>query len=162
MEQIFDLLGDPIPENFGRRGRPAHIPTQENRNKVRLLLAFGWTDPRIAQALRITTPTLRKHYFRELRHREEARPALEASALMMVYKSAAEGNASAQKELLRLIDRLNMTAAEQAINDRQQGDERAARLGKKEAAALAAQSAGEGSDWGDDLLGPRRGQPTVN
>lgn len=48
----FDLLGDPIPEGFGKRGRPEHIPTVENRNKVRLLLALGWAalpDPRDAQ-----------------------------------------------------------------------------------------------------------------
>ena len=65
----FDLLSDPIPENFGKRGRPPHILTPENRNKVRLLLPFDWTDSRIAQALRITGATLRKHYFRELRQR---------------------------------------------------------------------------------------------
>lgn len=54
MSMSFDLLGDSILENFGCRGRPPHLPTEENRNKVRLLLAFGWTTPRIAQALRIT------------------------------------------------------------------------------------------------------------
>ena len=48
----FDLLGDPIPEGFGARGRPPHIPTTRNRNRVRLLLALGWTKARIAQGLR--------------------------------------------------------------------------------------------------------------
>ena len=72
----YDLLGDPVPTNFGQRGRPPHVPTEENRQKVRLLLAFDWTNQRIARALRITGKTLRKHYFRELRQRDEARPAL--------------------------------------------------------------------------------------
>ena len=36
----FDLVGDPIPEGWGKRGRPAHIPTHENRNRISLLLAF--------------------------------------------------------------------------------------------------------------------------
>ena len=47
----FDLLGDPIPKNWGERGRPPHIPTEKKCNKSRLLLAFGWTNRRIAQAL---------------------------------------------------------------------------------------------------------------
>lgn len=138
----FDLLGDPIPENWGRRGRPAHVPTIENRNKVRLLLAFGWADQRIAQALRITAPTLRKHYFRELRDRDEARPALEANALMMVYQGAAEGNVGAMKELWRHIERLDL--------QRPQALKRAkpAKLGKKEQATIDARTAHEGSGWG--------------
>ncbi len=35
----FGLLGDPIPETWGKRGRPPHRPTENNRNKIRLLLA---------------------------------------------------------------------------------------------------------------------------
>ena len=44
----FDLLCDPIPKGWGKKGRPEHFPTIENRNKIRLLLAFDWTNPRIA------------------------------------------------------------------------------------------------------------------
>ncbi len=74
----FDLLGDPIQETWGKRGRPPHIPTQRNRCKIRLLFGLSWVDNQIARALRITIATLRKHYFAELRTREEACPALEA------------------------------------------------------------------------------------
>ncbi len=63
-EARFDLLGDPIPENRGRRGRPPHISTERNRYNIKLLLALWWTSTRIAQALRITRATLRKYYFR--------------------------------------------------------------------------------------------------
>jgi hypothetical protein len=73
MTENFNLLGDPIPENWGKRGRPPHIPTERNRNKVMMLLAFGWNTDRIAKALSITAPTLRKNYFRELKVRLEAR-----------------------------------------------------------------------------------------
>lgn len=66
MEQFYDLFGDPVPANRGR-GRPAHVPTMENRSLVRHLVEIGWTKVRIAAALRITKPTLRKHYFWELR-----------------------------------------------------------------------------------------------
>ena len=72
----FDLLGDPIPEGWGKRGRPPHIPTMRNRNKIRVLLALGWSKRWIASAIGITKATLQKHYFVELRQRDEARPGV--------------------------------------------------------------------------------------
>ncbi len=63
---LVDLLCDPIPEGFGGRGRPPHIPTHENRNRISLLLAFRRANRRIAQALRITGAALRRYYFRVL------------------------------------------------------------------------------------------------
>ncbi len=59
--------------------RATHTPTERNRNKIRLLLARGWTNTRIAQALRNTSATLGKHYFRELHQRDEVLPALKAA-----------------------------------------------------------------------------------
>jgi hypothetical protein len=62
----------------GRAGdgvlRPEHIATQQNRNKVMMLLAFGWGQDRIARAMGIDPKTLRKNYSRELKFREP-RPA---------------------------------------------------------------------------------------
>ena len=49
----FDLVGDPIPEGWGKHGRPPHQPTDDNRSKIRVLLAFGYLVPAIAKALRI-------------------------------------------------------------------------------------------------------------
>ena len=69
---LYDHFGDPIPPLFGKRGRPPHVLPAENRQKVRLLLAFDWSNQRIARALRITGKTLRKHYFREIRQRHHA------------------------------------------------------------------------------------------
>ena len=63
MTDDFDLPDDPIPETWGRRDRSAHIQTREYRNKIKLLPEFGWTNLRIAQALRIMGTTLKKHYF---------------------------------------------------------------------------------------------------
>lgn len=142
----FDLLGDPIPENWGRRGRPQHIPTQENRSKIRLLLAFGWTAERIAAALRITRPTLRKHYSSELRQRDEARDALKAAHLMMVFKAADAGNVGAMKQLGQLIERDELDPGRLAARRRQA--EKPEKLGKKAEAELAARSAHEGTEWG--------------
>ena len=137
----FDLLGDPIPENWGKRGRPAHIPTLENRNKIRLLLAFGWANKRIAAALRITAETLRKHYFVELRQRDEARAALKANAMMMVYRAAAGGNVGAMKELVRMIDRHDLTLPQAPKKTKPE------KLGKKALAELAAKDVGPDNEW---------------
>ena len=68
-----------FPESWGKCEWPTHIPTEQNRNKIRLLLAFGWTNNYIVRAIRITGGPLKKHYFRELRQREEVRPALKAA-----------------------------------------------------------------------------------
>jgi hypothetical protein len=146
-ETRYDLLGDPIPENWGGKGRPAHIPREENRNRIRLLLAFGWTKKRIAQALRITLPTLRKHYSSDLRARDEARPALEAQRLQMVYDQARAGNVGAIKELGRLIERDELHRA----LPRPATDEAPDKLGKKERAARDAIDGHEGTGW-DSLL----------
>ena len=37
----FDLLGASIPENWGKRGRSTHTPTEKNSNKFRLLVVLG-------------------------------------------------------------------------------------------------------------------------
>src|SRR5207248_11126202 len=93
--QTFDLFGDPVPENWGKRGRPQHVATQENRNKVSMLLAFGWNNERIARSLHITPPSLRKHYFSELRYRNETRDRLDAALAMTLWRQVEGGNVSA-------------------------------------------------------------------
>jgi hypothetical protein len=74
MDHAFDLFGDPVRASWRRRARPEHIATQQNRNKVMMLLAFGWGQDRIARAMGIDPKTLRKNYSRELKFREP-RPA---------------------------------------------------------------------------------------
>lgn len=105
MELRFDLLGDPIPENHGGRGRPPHIVTSENRNKVMMLLAFGWKDERIARALRIAPPTLRKHYKVELKSRDDARDCLEANVAARLLYDGLGGNVGAMREFGRVLER---------------------------------------------------------
>lgn len=156
----FDLLGDPIPENWGKRGRPPHIPTGENRCKVRLLLAFGWSNQRIAAALRITGATLRKHYFSELRHRDEARDALKASHLFMLYQAASAGNVAAIKELGQVIAADDRAVMSREFEDDASPDEK---LGKKEKARRAAQDAVSDDDqWSKDLAVGSSGSLALN
>lgn len=157
MEQFFDLFGDPVPANHGRRGRPQHVPTLENRNKVNMLLALGWNNERIAAALRVTQPTLRRHYFSELKFREVARDRLDATLAMHLWKQVDAGNVGAMREFQRLVERNDTMLGHASFYGRQQDEgqaESSSRLGKKELAAQAAETAGEGSDWGDDLKPP--------
>tara|TARA_R110002110_G_scaffold115958_5_gene287236 strand:+ start:2500 stop:2967 length:468 start_codon:yes stop_codon:yes gene_type:complete len=143
----FDLLGDPIPANHGKRGRPPHIPTEQNRNKIRLLLAFDWTDTQLAKALRITKATLNKHYFAELRARDEAKPALQANHLQMVYQAAANGNVGAMKELGRQIERHDLAHVLRSQPQKPKEE----KLGKKAQARVDARTAHEDTGWAEDL-----------
>ena len=101
----FDLLGDPIPEGLGKRGRPPHLVTDENRRKVMLLAAFDKNEMQIAAALGISGPTLKKHYFRELKSRLEARQRLEGKLLSALMKQVDAGNVSAIDKAFKRLDR---------------------------------------------------------
>jgi hypothetical protein len=154
MSEILDLFGDPVPENWGRRGRPQHIATLGNRNKVNMLLAFGWSNERIAKALRITPPTLRKNYFRELKFRDEQRDRLDASVALKLWEQVQQGNVGAIKEFRKLLADNDLMGAQKEFDD---GPKKKP-LGKKEQAAIDAESAGDESGWGDDLKVPAAGQ----
>ncbi len=86
MTEILDLFGDPIPQGWGKRGRPQHIATQKNCNKVTMLVALGWNNERIAHSLGITPPTLRRNYFRQLKFRAEQRDRLDAAVAMRLWE----------------------------------------------------------------------------
>lgn len=146
-EADFDLLGDPIPPNWGKRGRPPHVPTDEKRRLVIQLLAFDWTVERIAAALNITPPTLRKNYFRELKFRDEARARVEAKVLQKLMAEVESGNVSAMDKYLKRLDKHDLERM-QAHQPRPSAEEKPERLGKKEAARQAAQSAHEETEWG--------------
>lgn len=138
-DPAFDLLGDPIPPNWGKRGRPPHIATAENRNKIMLLLAQGWTDARIAGALGITVPTLKKHYFSLLKIRDTARDRVEAIGLLRLWKLGQEGNVAAMKEFFRRHDASGMAEYDDRVT------RRAEDLGKKE--QLRREAANPPDDW---------------
>lgn len=133
MSTNFDLLGDPIPEGWGKRGRPPHIATEKNRNKVMLLLAMGWSNSRIANALGITQPTLRKNYFQQLRSREVARDRLEGARLDLAWELAKGGNVGALREFGKLMERNDRMEIERelASEEKKPETQTAERLGKK-------------------------------
>lgn len=164
MPEIFDLFGDPVPANWGERGRPEHVASQQNRNKVSMLVAFGWSNKRIAAALFITLPTLRKHYFSELKFRGVSRDRLDAGLAMKLWEQVQGGNVSAIKEFGKLLDRNDLmnygqTARPAAATAK---DAKAPKLGKKEEARLAAQEPNAGTPMGELMARRQQAAKVVN
>jgi DNA-binding CsgD family transcriptional regulator len=138
-------------------GRPAHLPTAESRDAVMSLKGFGFVDDEIAVHLGIARETLRKHYAQELDH---GRVRKRAEAVLMLERSAKAGNVTAQTALVALTSGTATPGGglRQAAAAAQPGDTAPEAtgpvdmsLGKKAAAKMAARTAGEGTDWGDDL-----------
>jgi hypothetical protein len=157
MSKTLDLFGDRVPAHWGVRGRPQHIPTQENRNRVNALLACGWSNKRIAQTLRCDLKTLRKHYFPELKFREVARDRLMAMMIMKVLEQVKDGNIAAVKELRKMLEQNDLM-----LYGQNAPPEKEPKLGKKEAAALAAQNPDAGTPLGELMAQRQQGDRRPN
>lgn len=123
-------------------------PNAAQRRKVETLAADGLGEREIALVLGIARGTLRRHFARQL---ELGRLRVRAETLEALRAAAKAGSAAAIRILLQRLDlaeAADRVAAEPARSDARQ------RLGKKEAAQRAAETAGEGTDWGDDLMPP--------
>jgi hypothetical protein len=149
MTENFDLFGDPVPAGWGRRGRPQHIATQENRNKVQMLLALGWNNERITRALDITPPTLRRNYFRDLKFREERRDQLDAALAMRLWQEVEAGNVSAMKEFRKLLERNDLMLYGQTARPEEAKPAKGQVLGKKAQALLDAREPDTGTTLGE-------------
>ena len=160
-DAVFDLFGDPVPEGRGRPGRPSHVATMENRNKVKMLLALGWETERVSRALGVSVPTLRKHYLRELRIRDDARARLDARLAMLLWEQCGAGNVAAMKEFRRMLEQSDVESADrQMIGGRPLAAEPRTPAGKKVQAATDAQSVLEDGDW-STVLPQLDGAPTL-
>lgn len=131
------------------RGRPPFAPTTAQRRQVGELLACSMSKKDIARVLGIHEETLEKHFGEELATGAAKR---RAEVIGLLFKNARAGNVSAQKKL----EEMSGQAVAAASFDQPEAGRRAAPpaakpKGKKEAAAEAALTAGQGSDWGEDL-----------
>lgn len=120
------------------RGRPEFVPTDEDREKARVLKAGGMSREAIAEAMGISEPTLRKYFSLDL---EIGAAKVTAEVLMARYKAAVGGNVSAQNKWLD-------TAGALPPKSRPRSEPK---LGKKEVAQIEAETAHEASDWGSIL-----------
>ncbi|WP_216671399.1 hypothetical protein, partial [Mangrovicoccus sp. HB161399] len=142
----FDLLGHPIPENFGKPGRNGHIVTPESVMKVRRLVLAGMDAKEVAAELGISAPTVRKHYFPKGPIRNAARRFLvEQRARMLTYldEAAAEGNVAAIKEMLKQLDAM-VPAIQGEASEAVPVLPAAGRIGKKASRQIAAEARAAG------------------
>ena len=133
MSENLSLFGWPMPEPRDRAGRPEHVPTDENRNKIMILLAFKKSNADIAKAIGISQPTMRKHYLQELAQRRVARLQLDATRWAKLYERAiVDGEVSALKELGKVIERHDLAELDERVQARGKAPQRAEPKGKKE------------------------------
>lgn len=143
MVENLGLFGWPVAEPRERAGRPEHVPSDENRNKVMMLLVFGLTNKEIAAALGVSQPTLRKHYLQQLAERRRARLQLDAIRYGALFEKVKAGDVPAFKELDKLLIRhdLSTVAKEVAGRDRENSKRQPVeRVGKKEQRKIDAQA----------------------
>lgn len=133
MTAIFDLFGNPVEPKTGKPGRPRKEATLEDRNKVRMLLAVGWNNERIASVLHMSLPTFRRLFFQELKFRAVARDMLDARRLEIAMTAANSGNVGAMRQVDRMLEAFDRMEAERAYVGRkdQQPEPPKEKLGKK-------------------------------
>lgn len=157
MDNGFDLFGLPVDPATGKPGRPRKEATTEDRNRIKMLLAVGWSVERMASVVRMSMPTFRRVFFLELKERHMMRDRLYARRLEIAATEADKGNIAALKELGKMLeqqDRFFAEAEMKAAQDRGQSPEP---MGKKELAAAVAREAEQSDGWGTDLSFSGRG-----
>lgn len=151
MDQHFDLFGNPSQPGLGQKGRPRYQATDKDRNKVKMLLALGWGNQRIANALDVSLATLKRYFRADLKIRDVMRDRLVARQFEIALEQANAGNMTALKLLDQMMDKNDRMYAERRLERAQSDDDPKVKLGKKERAAIEAKEAGDSDAWGDDL-----------
>ena len=126
------------------RGRPAYEPTDKDRRIAEAMAGWAIPQERIARIIGIDPKTLRKHFGEELAFGSAKLEGQLAQNLLRIAKGP---------------DRQALIATIFALKARfgwveASAPAREPELGKKAAAQLAAETAGEDTGWGD-LLHPK-------
>lgn len=122
-----------------RAGRPEHVPDDETRERVEILVAGGMKVWQIAAAIGISEPVLRDRYAAEL---DAGRSKKRAEILEAMFRAGLGGNVSAQRAYLAQDADLDEPPPPPVSEEP---------LGKKAAAQAAAITAHYGTDW-ENLL----------
>jgi len=133
-------------------GRPAYKPTAAVRRQVSIAAGAGMPHEHIALALGITTPTLRKHFERELSVVAYQR---RMEALQGLHAAAKRGNVSAAKAYTATppeFEPLGAASGAPVSTPAPQpkvapAPQPLAAVGKKEQAAIDATTAQVGTGW---------------
>lgn len=136
-----------------KRGRPPFQATPAQRRKVEELKSCGMTHDEIARAIGCHADTLEKYFGDELTNGHARR---RAEVIELLFRSARKGNVTAQKALREQVD-IAATARGNRPSAADETEPPRSKLGKKEEAALAAQSPDTASPLGG-LMAKRMGQ----
>lgn len=113
----------------------------------------GATQEAIAAEVQMSVKTLVRIYAEEL---DSGAAKLARAVLAVQAEKALDGNTTAARFVDAKLSKLSAQAASDRFAETAPGrrERRSPPLGKKEQAQLDAQTAGQGSEWGEDLLGP--------
>lgn len=130
-----------------RVGRPAHKPTALMRKQVSMLAAFGNSQPQICALLRVTPPTLRKWYGEEFREGlARANNAVAANLFKQATKDDPKAFLAAKYWLETRAGWSVYKAPQPTMRDPAR-PVKPEKMGKKELADIAAETAATGTGW---------------
>lgn len=126
--------------------RPAFRPTSEQREAALILAGAQLSRPEIAHKMGMAVEMLEEHFAEEL---AQGPVKCKADILTAMFHAGKGGNVAAAKVYLIF----NGQEPRQADDDAGQQPAAIGLLGKKQAAAVGAQTAEQGTGW-EDLVGP--------
>lgn len=131
-------------------GRPRFVPTDKMRDQVEWRASVGWSIENCAAELGIAVNTFKQYFSR---NHEIGKIRKRGDTIDMMVTSARAGNVSAIKSLAAMqIPQPGETNRPLDKDSSVLPAARAAKLGKKEIANIAAEQAGQGTEWGGDLI----------
>jgi hypothetical protein len=138
-----DLIGEQMGEATRRRGRPRMVPREEQRIAVEVLSGYGVPQAAIADLVGVDPKTLRDRFRAELDRGAAVANLRVAQNMFKIATGDGREAVSAAKYWLSCRAGWSESAAPR------HPDAPAAAVGKKGAAALAAETAEQGTGWAD-------------
>lgn len=133
------LFGWTPPPARGQ-GRPPYAWSAEKSNKLMILFASGYKQKDAAGVLGCDVKTLRKVFPAECRHQAQAELITRSGLMAKLAELAGAGNVSAIRQFDRMLTAERLKAVAGGIVERRK--EKPEKVGKKEAAKLAAHDLG--------------------
>ncbi len=144
------------PKRRGSGGRTPWKPSNADREKAAVLVASGMGVEQLARIFVKTEPTIRKHFAAEL---DTGALRKRAEVIAAMHRNALKGNVAAQKEMLAIMDRADLSALQDQVRGKAAAKAEAPApdpVGKKEQAQLDAHGVVTRGPW-SALVGRKRG-----
>lgn len=126
------------PRRRGSGGRKPWRPSSADHEKAAVLVAAGMGAEQLARIFDKAEPTIRKHFAAEI---DTGALRKRAEVIAAMHRNALKGNVAAQKEMLAIMDRADLTALQDQVRGKSSAKPEAPApdpVGKKEQAQLDA------------------------